>query len=598
VATGTTPVGTVTDSDQAYFSGAVPGIDIEVHTNGFDADTATGPIITMGDAVSWQYVVENTGEVPLSDVAVTDDQGVTVSCPGSNLTIGASMTCTSSGVAVPGQYANLGTVTANSVLGSVTDSDPSHYLGSSSRIDIELSTNGEDADMAPGPSVEVGDTVIWTYVVTNMGDVPLTGVLVTADVSPPPGCSIDLLPVAATLTCSHSGMVTPGLFEIVGTVTANGDLGLVTDSDPSHHFGIQAGIDIEVHTNGIDADAAPGPYLTPGSAVTWTYIVMNTGSADLSDIVVEDSNGVPVSCPGSSLAPGGSMTCTASGVAGSGQYQTIGTVTATSVVGSVTDSDPSHYFGAAPGIDIEVSTNGHDADVAPGPSIPVGGMITWTYFVENTGDMPLWNVQVTDNQGAVVTCPQSSLQVNATMTCTALDVAGFGQYANTGSVTATWDGGTIGDSDPSHYFGFEASIDIEVHTNGEDADIAPGPTVPPGSGVTWTYLVSNLGNVDLSSIVVSDNMGVAVSCPGSGLMPGQMMTCEASDVAVSGQYGNIGTVSASSLAGPISDSDPSHYYGDPAPEAWEWTCGWYISLYEQGIISYEDIPTWCLPLPY
>jgi hypothetical protein len=268
VATGTTPVGTVTDSDQAYFSGAVPGIDIEVHTNGFDADTATGPIITMGDAVSWQYVVENTGEVPLSDVAVTDDQGVTVSCPGSNLTIGASMTCTSSGVAVPGQYANLGTVTANSVLGSVTDSDPSHYLGSSSRIDIELSTNGEDADMAPGPSVEVGDTVIWTYAVTNTGDVPLTGVLVTADVSPPPGCSIDLLPVAATLTCSHSGMVTPGLFEIVGTVTANGDLGLVTDSDPSHHFGIQAGIDIEVHTNGIDADAAPGPYLTPGSAAT------------------------------------------------------------------------------------------------------------------------------------------------------------------------------------------------------------------------------------------------------------------------------------------------------------------------------------------
>ena len=40
------------------------------------------------------------------------------------------------------------------------------------------------------------------------------------------------------------------------------------------------------------------------------------------------------------------------------------------------DSDPSHYIGVAPapGIDVEKSTNGQDADAPPGPSIVITGM--------------------------------------------------------------------------------------------------------------------------------------------------------------------------------------------------------------------------------
>ena len=39
------------------------------------------------------------------------------------------MTCTGSGVAVAGQYRNVGTVTASGTTAQVTDSDPSHYYG-------------------------------------------------------------------------------------------------------------------------------------------------------------------------------------------------------------------------------------------------------------------------------------------------------------------------------------------------------------------------------------------------------------------------------------------------------------------------------------
>jgi hypothetical protein len=104
-------------------------VRIEKSTNGRDADEAPGPEIEVGAAVSWEYVVTNTGTVDLTGVSVTDDRGVAVTCPSTTLAPGQSMTCTGSGVAALGQYRNVGTVTAQSSLSAVTDTDPSHYLG-------------------------------------------------------------------------------------------------------------------------------------------------------------------------------------------------------------------------------------------------------------------------------------------------------------------------------------------------------------------------------------------------------------------------------------------------------------------------------------
>ena len=63
------------------------------------------------------------------------------------------------------------------------------------------------------------------------------------------------------------------------------------------------------------------------------------------------------------------------------------------------------------------------------------------------------------------------------------------------------------------------SIEIEKSTNGDDADTAPGPFIPVGDPVPWTYAVTNTGNDTLTSIVVSDNRGVAVTCPATRLAP-------------------------------------------------------------------------------
>ena len=109
----------------------VPSIRLVKSTNGEDANEAPGPSIKVGNTVTWTYLVTNNGLVQLSNVAVSDDQGVLVGCPGNTLASGASMTCTGTGVAVAGQYSNIGTATAT-VDGTgeqVTHSDSSHYFG-------------------------------------------------------------------------------------------------------------------------------------------------------------------------------------------------------------------------------------------------------------------------------------------------------------------------------------------------------------------------------------------------------------------------------------------------------------------------------------
>jgi hypothetical protein len=105
------------------------------------------------------------------------------------------------------------------------------------------------------------------------------------------------------------------------------------------------------------------------------------------------------------------------------------------------------------------------------------------------------------------------------------------------------------------------AVAIEKSTNGEDADDAPGPTIPVGAAVTWQYFVTNTGTLNLTGVQVTDDKNVAVSCPSTSLMPGQSMTCSESGTATQGQYRNVGTVTATSTSGNVTASDASHYFG-------------------------------------
>jgi uncharacterized repeat protein (TIGR01451 family) len=83
-----------------------------------------------------------------------------------------------------------------------------------------------------------------------------------------------------------------------------------------------------------------------------------------------------------------------------------------------------------------------------------------------------------------------------------------------------------------------------------------------GDVVTWTYRVTNTGNVTLSEIEVTDDQEEDLSYPATTLSAGETMTCTAFCLVQLGQYANIGTVTASPLMGrAVEASDPSHYRG-------------------------------------
>jgi len=218
-------------------------------------------------------------------------------------------------------------------------------------IDIEKLVNGEDADEAPGPSVFVGATVQWTYVVTNTGAVDLSQVSVTDDRGVAVSCPKTALQPGETMTCTASDIVGPEQYVNVGTATGRTPCAVtVSDTDPAHYYGVHAAITLEKLTNGIDADTAPGPGVTVGATVLWTYVATNAGTVALTNVSVTDSRGVTVTCPKTTLAPGESMTCTGSGTATAGQYSNVGTASGTPAGGSaVTASDPSHYYGQPAG---------------------------------------------------------------------------------------------------------------------------------------------------------------------------------------------------------------------------------------------------------
>ncbi len=357
--TGTLSDNSVNMTADFGFWAPQPAITLYKYTNGYDADTVTGPLIPVGDPVIWAYRITNSGNVTLTNVTLTDDQ-LTAQNPlttGVTLIPGQVITVTATGVATFGQYVNIGIVTATntfSATGAITPTvtviNPSHYYGSNGSIALRKYTNGVDADTATGPFIAVGDTVTWRYVMTNTGNVTLTNVTLTDDqlvVQNPLTKGVTLAP-GEVINVIVTGTATAGQYANLGTVTGQPTVGgVVTATNPSYYFGSEPGINLRKYTNGDDADTPTGPVVDAGSVITWTYVIANSGNITLTNVTLTDDQ-LTVQNPLTSnvtLAPGAVITIAATGVATAGQYANIGMVTGHAQPGLiVTATNPSHYF--------------------------------------------------------------------------------------------------------------------------------------------------------------------------------------------------------------------------------------------------------------
>jgi 5-hydroxyisourate hydrolase-like protein (transthyretin family) len=96
---------------------------------------------------------------------------------------------------------------------------------------------GDDADTPTGPSATMGDTIRWTYVVTNTGSTPLQNGVVTDD-KLGTVCNIPFLAVGESKSCVATGLANQfGQYVNEGKVEAFSPQGVkVSDTDPAHYI--------------------------------------------------------------------------------------------------------------------------------------------------------------------------------------------------------------------------------------------------------------------------------------------------------------------------------------------------------------------------
>ncbi len=257
---------TVTGKDTAdvKISDVLPTIKVD--------KTAGATSVHSGDSVTYTYAVSNLSVEPLRDVAVADDKCSPVTQTGGDtdddelldLTEVWTFTCTTK---LTGTTTNIATGTGKDDEGNTaTDTDTATVSVVDPKVVIDK--------VAALTQISVGDSVTYTYTVTNPGNAPLADVTVTDDKCGPvtlTGGDTDndaLLDPGETwkFTCTAT-LSSPGQITNTGTVKGKDPIGLeVTATDTA----VVSVLEIEVLPAVVNAPPAllPAPAPQPTLPVT------------------------------------------------------------------------------------------------------------------------------------------------------------------------------------------------------------------------------------------------------------------------------------------------------------------------------------------
>ncbi len=340
----------------------------------------------------------------------------------------------------------------------------------------------------------------------------------------------------------------------------------------------------------LDPTTDPGLFDLTVDGATFATDVGNGGDTGFTSVYHTDGPDVTTATD----ITGAPVTVTLAESAGTGT--TLGDYTSTYVCVNGLGTQVAAGSGTSVGITLPQSVvgNGQQQNIAclylnlfPTPSITVdkagsladtdgdgvdseGDVITYTFTVENTGNVTLDPVAVTDPLPGLsaITCPSTSLTRGTSMDCTATytltqtDVD-TGVVDNAVTVTGSPPSGPDVTDGDTESVPLTAAPSIGLDKTGSLADTDGNGVDSEGDIVTYTFTVENTGNVTLDPFTVTDPLpGLsAITCPATTLAPGDDTDCTATYTLTqtdidNGQVDNTATATGTPPTGPdVTDTD-------------------------------------------
>ena len=481
---------------------------------------------TAGDTVWYQVRVTNTGNAAVTGVQVSDSLGFPAgqcATPPSSLTPGAGWTCVYFRTVTEGTITN--TATADSAQTSSVTDTATVVAGPAPAPDIAISKTASPTQLPVG-----GGNVTYTIMVTNPGNVALSNVTVSDDHCVPLTLQGGDANDNSRLDPNESWRYTCGATlttSTTNTATAAGTYGSTRVSATA-----KATVTVLLAAPGLHLEKSASPESLPvgGGTATYTYVVTNIGNAALSNVGVTDDKCSPVTYVSGDensnnrldLTETWRFTCSATLTVTTTNHARA-TGSTGDVVASDTDQATVTVAESQPAIRVVAAAN-------PTSLPPGGGQVTWTYVVTNPGNSALTGVTLSDQA-----CTSIALLGGDTNGNNRLDLGETWQFrcsanitaTTTSTVTATGHAGTatVADTDST-------TVAVTASSTGINVVKTANPTTLPAAGgsVTYTYVVTNKGNVALSGVSVVDDKCTTVSARGgdangnSRLDPGETWT--------------------------------------------------------------------------
>ena len=512
-----------------------PDLDVVKVATDVDGDTDNIIADKAGDIINYTITVTNSGTVTLTNVTVDDDLTGTVDAPcAASLAPGASCDVMVSYEVTQADLDSNGggdglinnTATADSDQTDPEDASEEVPVVQSPAILLEKTGtfNDEDGD----GFADVGETISYSFTVTNTGNVTLTDISLTD-----PSVTISGGPIASLAPGEPDSTTFTGSYTVTqADIDAGNFLNLATVcsgptcDDDDHDEPLPQNPAIMLEKTGA-LDLGDNGVAMPGDVINYSFTVTNTGNVTLTSISVSDPLVGPVSCSAATLAPDASTPCTASyeitqADIDAGEVFNEATANGTPPEGDDVSDKDDHTEPIPQEPLLRIIKTGEFQDEDGDGLAQPDETISYTLTVKNDGNVTLTGVTVSD-PGITVDCAgfDGTLDVMESFDCSgSYSVTQADIDAGVKNNLATADSEQTDEVTDDHKEPLPQDPAIMLEKTGVFQDENGDGFADAGETISYSFTVTNIGNVTLTNITLSDPSVTISGGPIASLAPG------------------------------------------------------------------------------